>query len=138
MTLHLVANSPRIGPEARARTDDERRTGRVGISAITPWEVALLVAKGRLRLAMDVGVRIDRVLGSPGIDLCPIEPAIALDSARLPGEFHADPADRFLIAAARIGPLRSLRLMPPSWNTLPQGMCQPWTRRDKRAERATR
>ena len=101
MTLHLVANSPRIGPEARARTDDERRTGRVGISAITPWEVALLVAKGRLRLAMDVGVRIDRVLGSPGIDLCPIEPAIALDSARLPGEFHADPADRFLIAAAR-------------------------------------
>ena len=101
MTLHLVADSPRIGPEARARIDDERRTGRVGISAIMPWEVALLVAKGRLRLAMDVGVRIDRVLGSPGIDLCPIEPAIALDSARLPGEFHADPADRFLIAAAR-------------------------------------
>ena len=101
MTLHLVADSPRIGPEARARTDDERRTGRVGISAITPWEVALLVARGRLRLAMDDGVWIDRVLGSPGIDLCPIEPAIALDSARLPGEFHADPADRFLIAAAR-------------------------------------
>ena len=101
MTLHLVADSPRIGPEAKARIDDERRTGRVGISAITPWEVALLVARGRLRLAMDDGVWIDGVLGSPGIDLCPIEPAIALDSARLPGEFHADPADRFLIAAAR-------------------------------------
>ena len=87
--------------EARARIDDARRTGRVGISAITPWEVALLVARGRLRLAMDVGVWIDRVLGSPGIDLCPIEPVIALDSVRLPGEFHADPADRFLIATAR-------------------------------------
>ena len=31
----------------------------------------------------------------------PVEPAIALDSVRLPGEFHADPADRFLIATAR-------------------------------------
>lgn len=96
-----VGDSPRIGPETRARIDDERRTGRVGVSAITPWEIALLVARGRLRLAMDVGVWIDRVLGSPGIDLCPIEPAIALDSVSLPGEFHADPADRFLIATAR-------------------------------------
>lgn len=95
-----VADSPRIGPDARARIDDERRTGRVGISAITPWEIALLVGRGRLQLAMDVGVWIDRALGSPGIDLCPIEPAIALDSVHLPGEFH-DPADRFLIATAR-------------------------------------
>lgn len=96
-----VTDSPRIGPAARARIDDERRAGRVGVSAITPWEIALLVAKGRLRLSMDVGVWIDRTLGSPGIDLCPIEPVIALDSVRLPGEFHADPADRFLIATAR-------------------------------------
>ena len=30
----------------------------------------------------------------------PIEPAIAIDSVRLPGSFHADPADRFIIATA--------------------------------------
>ena len=96
-----VEGSSRLGSRARARIDDERQTGRVGISAITPWEIALLVAKGRLQLAMDVGVWLERALRSPGIDLCPIEPAIALDSVRLPGAFHADPADRFLIATAR-------------------------------------
>ena len=96
-----VEGSSRLGSRARARIDDERRTGRVGISAITPWEIALLVAKGRLQLAMDVGVWLERALRSPGIDLCPIEPAIALDSVRLPGAFHADPADRLLIATAR-------------------------------------
>ena len=96
-----VDDSPRLGPQAKARIDDERRSDRVGISAITPWEIALLTAKGRLQLAMDVRVWMDRVLGSPGIALCPIEPSIALDSVGLPGDFHADPADRFLIATAR-------------------------------------
>jgi len=33
--------------------------------------------------------------------LCPLEPTIALDAVRLPGDLHADPADRFLIATAR-------------------------------------
>ena len=33
--------------------------------------------------------------------LVPIEPAIAVDSVRLPGSFHADPADRFIVATSR-------------------------------------
>jgi PIN domain nuclease of toxin-antitoxin system len=33
--------------------------------------------------------------------LAPIEPAIAIDSVRLPGEFHPDPADRIIVATAR-------------------------------------
>ena len=41
------------------------------------------------------------VLRAPGLDLAPIEPVIAIDSVRLPGDFHADPADRLVIATAR-------------------------------------
>ena len=100
----LIEGSPRLGPSAKARVEDEARTDRVGISAITPWEIALLVAKGRLQLSMDVGVWIDRALRTPGVALCPIEPAIALDAVRLPDDLHADPADRFLIATARHWP----------------------------------
>ena len=37
----------------------------------------------------------------PSAELRPIEPAITVDSVRLPGSLHADPADRFLIATAR-------------------------------------
>ena len=31
----------------------------------------------------------------------PIEPAIAIDSMRLPGNLHADPADHLIVATAR-------------------------------------
>ena len=61
----------------------------------------MLVEKGRLRLGREVRSWIDDTLALPGIFLAPIEPAIAIDSVRLPGEFHADPADRFIVSTAR-------------------------------------
>ena len=33
--------------------------------------------------------------------LRPLLPSIAIDAVRLPGELHADPADRMIIATAR-------------------------------------
>lgn len=91
----------RLGGIASALIEETRRADRIGVSAITPWEIALLVEKGRLRLALEVGTWIETVLDASGIDLLPIEPEIAVDSVRLPGEFHADPADRFIVATAR-------------------------------------
>ena len=44
---------------------------------------------------------IRTVFQAPGIDLIPIEPAIAIDTVRLPGSSHVGPADRLIIAAAR-------------------------------------
>ena len=41
----------RLGEAARAAIEEARRVDRVGVSAITPWEIALLVEKGRLHLA---------------------------------------------------------------------------------------
>lgn len=61
----------------------------------------MLVQKGRLALGRDAGAWIDSALAMPGITLAPIIPAIAVESVRLPGEFHADPADRLIIATAR-------------------------------------
>ena len=54
-----------------------------------------------MRLGCDAAVWIDTALDLPGVHLIPIEPAIATDSVRLPGSFHADPADRFIVATAR-------------------------------------
>ena len=96
-----VEGHPRLGVAAGARIEETRRTDRVGVSAMTPWEIALLVEKGRLRLAMEAAAWMETVLGAHGIDLLPIEPAIALDSVRLPGGFPADPADRLIVATAR-------------------------------------
>ena len=77
------------------------RATKVWVSAITPWEIGMLVAKGRLVLAKDVQAWTDDVLALPGLFLAPLEPAIAVASTRLPGALQGDPADRIIAATAR-------------------------------------
>ena len=99
--IWIVDDDPRLGSAARTVIDDTVRTGFVLVSAITAWEIALLAEKGRLHLGREVGSWIRTALALPGIKLAPIEPEIAVDSVRLPGSFHADPADRLIVATAR-------------------------------------
>ena len=72
--------------------------GRSIVSAISVWEVAMLVQKGRLDLAPDVDTWISANLKRP-VELEPISPAICIASSRLL-EFHGDPADRLIVATA--------------------------------------
>lgn len=44
---------------------------------------------------------LDAVLALPGLRLAPLDPAVSVDSTRLPGEPHGDPADRMIVATAR-------------------------------------
>lgn len=72
------------------------------ISIISVWEVALLEAKQRLSLPMTVEAWIERALDRPDIRLIGLgRPRTVIDSCRLPGDFHPDPADRLLVATAR-------------------------------------
>lgn len=73
----------------------------VGVSAISAWEVAMLVAKGRLELDRDVLVWIRQALALPRVTLLPLTPEIAVRSTRLGDSFPGDPADRILVATAR-------------------------------------
>jgi PIN domain nuclease of toxin-antitoxin system len=75
--------------------------GGLLVSAISVWEVAMLEAKGRVRFGLEVGEWVRRGLAAPGLSLAELTPEAALDSARLPGEIHGDPADRILVATAR-------------------------------------
>lgn len=99
--IWVVGDDRRLGEAARSAIEESMRTDRAAVSAITPWEIAMLVEKGRLRLGREVRSWIDDALALPGIFLAPIEPAVAIDSVRLPGAFHADPADRFIVSTAR-------------------------------------
>jgi PIN domain nuclease of toxin-antitoxin system len=76
--------------------------GDVVISAISVWEIAQLEALRRLELTMDVRTWVGRALAFPGVRLKGLSPSIAIESTRLPGEPHRDPADRLLIATARL------------------------------------
>ena len=72
-----------------------------GVSAISCWEVAKLVEKGRLALTLPVGQWIDQALAYPGIWLLPLDPQIAVASTQLPQPFQNDPADQIITETAR-------------------------------------
>jgi PIN domain nuclease of toxin-antitoxin system len=91
----------KLGKAAKKAIDNAAREDRLAISAITPWEIALLLGKGRLRLSTDVLSWLRGVLARPGVRLIGLEPEIAVASTRLPCEMHPDPADRILVATAR-------------------------------------
>lgn len=61
----------------------------------------MLEAKGRIVLPLDSVGWVRQALRAPGVSLADLTPEIALESSRLPGEFHGDPADRILVATAR-------------------------------------
>ena len=61
----------------------------------------MLVEESRLCLTVEVGSWIDTALSAPRIVLLPVEPALAVESVRLPGQFPADPADRLIVVTAR-------------------------------------
>lgn len=75
--------------------------GQVMISAITAWEIAMLVAKGRLALTMDIDDWLKTVASVEGVSFVPVDNDLAVQSVRLPGAFHPDPADRLIVALAR-------------------------------------
>jgi len=89
-----------------ARTS--RANGALRVSVISVWEAGLLKAKGRLSLKMPCSEWVRQALGTPGLSPEAFTLEIAIESSRRPGEIHADPADRILIASARITGARSL------------------------------
>lgn len=97
----LLNGDRTLARSAVATIEQAARESTVFVAAITPWEVAMLVAKGRLTLTLDVQEWIDAALRQPGVALAPLDPAIAVASTRLPGTLHGDPADRLIVATAR-------------------------------------
>lgn len=74
----------------------------LGVSVVSCWEVAMLVEKGRLAFGRDVLEWVKKALELPKMKLMDLTPDIAVLSTRLPGLLHQDPADRFLVASAKI------------------------------------
>ena len=76
------------------------RAHQLFVSDVSVWEIGTKVAKGRLRLALDVSLWVARAERAPGVTFLPLDRPTLLLSTALPGEVHGDPADRMLIASA--------------------------------------
>jgi PIN domain nuclease of toxin-antitoxin system len=97
-----VAETDRLQNAHRRILERTRADEVLGVSIISCWEVAKLVERGRLALDRDVQSWIELALSEPRIRLVHLHPRIAVESTRLPGSFHRDPADQLLVATARV------------------------------------
>ncbi len=96
-----MGNAREIDPKAREQLLNLQRTRSLYLSATSILEAARLVADGQL----DLGVSIDRFVAEAteddGLRLLDLSVRILIESTRLPGDIHRDPADRLLVATAR-------------------------------------
>jgi PIN domain nuclease of toxin-antitoxin system len=100
--LWLNAGSPDLSTETRETINGAAAAGTLRIAAISLWEVALLASRGRIVLGKSIGLWLEEALADPGPDIDPLSPQIAVESYALPDVFHRDPADRLIVATARV------------------------------------
>ena len=99
--LWLRSGDARLGPRARkviARAESE---GEVAVSAISFWEVAMLKDKRRIELDESVSSWRRKLLDEGIVEIA-INGDIGIRAVRL-RDFHADPADRLIVATALAG-----------------------------------
>jgi PIN domain nuclease of toxin-antitoxin system len=97
----MLANTE-LAPGSRASINHAAAAGRLRIAAISVWEAALLAARGRLSLGQPLGQWIERAVAAPGLSIEPLLPQVAIEGCSLPDAFHRDPADRLIVATARV------------------------------------
>ena len=96
-----VDNNQQLVDKGWHLIQDNVRSG-LEVSAISCWEIAKLVQYGRLELACPLEEWMEQALAYPGVQLVELTPRIAIESTKLPGTFHRDPADQIIVATARV------------------------------------
>ncbi|MFW6052121.1 MAG: type II toxin-antitoxin system VapC family toxin [Myxococcota bacterium] len=97
--IWMDQDASELGSKARRRIARAANDGEVAVSAISFWEVAMLHAKGRIRLAIPVD-RWRRDLLDAGLVELPVDGEAAIAAVSLP-DLHPDPADRLVTATAQ-------------------------------------
>ena len=72
------------------------------VSEISLWEIATLHEMGRISLDLPLRDWLEAATAAPLVRRFGITPAVAAEVAALPSSFQGDPADRILVATARV------------------------------------
>ena len=96
----FVSNPELLSMAAKKAIDASMEQKAIFISSISAWEVALLIAKKRLKLTLDVTDWIAKSEKIPFLQFIPVDNSVAIKSVNLPQPLHKDPADRIIIATA--------------------------------------
>jgi PIN domain nuclease of toxin-antitoxin system len=97
--IFMVDAPKRLGRAARrviAKAD------RIGVAAVSMWELALLVEKERISLDRELLEWIRDALGQARVELLPMTPAVVATAHQLRGALAGDPGDRIIVATALV------------------------------------
>ena len=94
--------SKRLSPTQQEIVASASAESPLLVSDISLWEVATLHSLGRIQLTIPLRAWLDKAVAPPLVRRLGISPAIAAELATLPDSFQRDPADRILVATARV------------------------------------
>jgi PIN domain nuclease of toxin-antitoxin system len=93
-----VHQDDRLSSKAKAFIA-QHETRHIGVSAISCWEVAKLVERGRLKLPIPTDQWLHAALAYPGVKLLELSPDIVADACYLPGGCSLRQGRRFRVPA---------------------------------------
>lgn len=96
-----IDRNKRLGAVMLTALDGLPADDRPYSSDISLWEVATLVERGRMSLALPLAEWLETAAHPRTVRLVPISPQVASGVAMLPARFHRDPADRIIVATCR-------------------------------------
>ena len=97
--IWLDQDDPNLGTEARKRADAALQQNSLAVSAISFWEVVMLISKGRISLSLPVSAW-RRDLLRLGLVEIPVDGEIGIVAAGL--DLNGDPADRLIVATTQL------------------------------------
>lgn len=106
LDTHVVVQwrqSPRALPAEYEEILTAARGGESLLLAdISLWEIATLYDLGRVTFDLPLREWLERATAPPLVRRVQLTPEIAAEVAALPSTFHRDPADRIIVATARV------------------------------------
>jgi PIN domain nuclease of toxin-antitoxin system len=99
--LWLLLEPQRLSSSAAAAIRKSVRTGGLAIASITLWELAMMIALGRITPRGTPEAWLTELVERSGVVVKDITPAVATLATQFPHDFPPDPADRLIAATAR-------------------------------------
>ncbi|KQT31244.1 hypothetical protein ASG29_14850 [Sphingomonas sp. Leaf412] len=96
--LWLVDGDRRLGAGAREIIEE---TPAIFFSAMSAWELAMLVCGDKLALEMTPAALLRYVVDNSRAREIAVDTDMALDAGGMPRAIHGDPCDRIIMATAR-------------------------------------
>lgn len=100
--IWLNIDSEKLSPRVASLLADTDNYEELILSSISLLEFATLVEKKRLKINCDGEEWMESALSLEKLRVADITPAIAWKATILPGAFNTDPADRIIVATARV------------------------------------